>query len=131
MREKYNNYFRWGVTVISIIAFGILFFFFVFRMDAILGFLGKIFGILTPIILGAVIAYLINPLVTVTDKYIFSFWDQSLHHFSPGFYFVMSISVSRIQYMNNLWIILVILHSLTKYCFLRSLAISQTAGYNI
>ena len=56
MREKYNNYFRWGVTVISIIAFGILFFFFVFRMDSILGFLGKIFDILTPIILGAVIA---------------------------------------------------------------------------
>jgi len=72
MREKYNNYFRWGVTVISIIAFGILFFFFVFRMDAILGFLGKITSILTPIILGAVIAYLINPLVNITDKYIFS-----------------------------------------------------------
>ena len=73
MREKYNNYFRWGVTVISIISFGILFFFFVFRMDAILGFLGKITNILTPIILGAVIAYLINPLVTVTDKYTFAF----------------------------------------------------------
>lgn len=73
MKEKYNNYFRWGVTVISIIAFGILFFFFVFRMDAILGFLGKIFSILTPIILGAAIAYLINPLVTITDKYLFVF----------------------------------------------------------
>ena len=73
MREKYNNYFRWGVTVITIIAFGILFFFFVFRMDSILGFLGKMFNILTPIILGAVIAYLINPLVTVTDKYTFAF----------------------------------------------------------
>lgn len=72
MREKYNNYFRWGVTVITIIAFAILFFFFVFRMDAILGFLDKLFSILTPIILGAVIAYLINPLVTVTDKYTFS-----------------------------------------------------------
>ncbi len=73
MKEKYNNYFRWGVTVISIIAFGILFFFFVFRMDAILGFLGKIFSILTPIILGAAIAYLINPLATITDKYLFVF----------------------------------------------------------
>ena len=72
MREKYNNYFRWGVTVITIIAFGILFFFFVFRMDSILGFLGEIFSILTPIILGAVIAYLLNPLVTITDKYTFS-----------------------------------------------------------
>lgn len=73
MREKYSNHFRWGVTVITIIAFGILFFFFVFRMDAILNLLGEIFSILTPIILGAVIAYLINPLVTVTDKYTFNF----------------------------------------------------------
>ncbi len=72
MREKYNNYFRWGVTVITIIAFGILFFFFVFRMDSVLGLFGEIFSILTPIILGAVIAYLINPMVTVTDKYVFS-----------------------------------------------------------
>ena len=60
MREKYSNHFRWGVTIISIIAFGILFFFFVFRMDAILGLLGEIISILSPIILGAVIAYLIN-----------------------------------------------------------------------
>lgn len=73
MKEKYNNYFRWGVTVFTIIALGILFFFFVFRMDSILGFLGKIFDILTPIILGAAIAYLINPLVTVTDRYLFNF----------------------------------------------------------
>ncbi len=72
MREKYNNYFRWGVTVITIIAFAILFFFFVFRMDIILAFLGELFSILTPIILGAVIAYLLNPLVSVTDKYTFS-----------------------------------------------------------
>jgi predicted PurR-regulated permease PerM len=72
MKEKYSNYFRWGVTVFTIIAFGILFFFFVFRMDSILEFLGKIISILTPIILGAVIAYLLNPLVTVTDKYTFS-----------------------------------------------------------
>lgn len=73
MKEKYNNYFRWGITVITIIAFGILFFFFVFRMNSILGFLGKILSILSPIISGAAIAYLINPLVTITDKYLFSF----------------------------------------------------------
>jgi len=73
MKEKYSNYFRWGVTVITIIAFGILFFFFVFRMNAILEFIGEILSILTPIILGAVIAYLINPMVSITDKYLFIF----------------------------------------------------------
>lgn len=72
MREKYSNYFHWGVTVCSVITFGVLFFFFIFRMDAFLGFLGKICSILTPIILGAAIAYLINPLVTPTDRFIFN-----------------------------------------------------------
>lgn len=73
MKEKYSNYFHWGVTVCSVITFGVLFFFFIFRMDAFLGFLGKILSILTPIILGAAIAYLINPLVTPTDKFVFTF----------------------------------------------------------
>lgn len=76
MKEKYGNYFRWGVTVISIIAFGILFFFFVFRMDSILGFISEILSILSPIISGAVIAYLINPLVTVLDKHLFAFFKR-------------------------------------------------------
>ena len=72
MKEKYNNYFRWGITVFSTIVCGILFFFILFRMDVIIGFLSKIIGILTPIILGAVIAYLLNPLVTITDRFLFN-----------------------------------------------------------
>lgn len=71
MKEKYSNYFRWGVTVFTIIVCGILFFFLVFRVDSILAFLDRITEILTPIILGAVIAYLLNPLVTITDRYTF------------------------------------------------------------
>lgn len=94
MREKYNNYFRWGITVISIIAFGILFFFFVFRMDAILGFLGHIFSILAPITLGAAIAYLINPLVTVTDKYIFSFCKRCHIPAKISGFIAMAVSIT-------------------------------------
>ncbi len=70
MKEKYSNYFRWGVTVMSIIVFGVLFLFLVFRMDVILGFLSKISSILFPVFFGAAIAYLINPLVTVSDKHL-------------------------------------------------------------
>lgn len=75
MKEKYGNYFRWGITIVSVIVFGVLFFFFVFRMDAILGFLGKISSILFPVIFGAAIAYLINPLVTICDKYLRQFFS--------------------------------------------------------
>jgi len=73
MREKYQNYFRWGMTVFTIIICSILFFFLIFRMNVFIEFLGKIADILAPITLGAVIAYLLNPLVTITDKYVFSF----------------------------------------------------------
>jgi len=79
MKEKYNNYFRWGVTILSIITCSILFFFLIFRIDSIFAFLGEIFSILSPIILGAAIAYLINPLVTVTDTCIFQFAKDKCH----------------------------------------------------
>lgn len=76
MKEKHSIYFRWGITVMSIIVFGVLFFFLVFRIDAILGFFSEIFSILAPITFGAAIAYLINPMVTVIDKYLFTFFKR-------------------------------------------------------
>jgi len=94
MKEKYNNYFRWGITVFTIIICSILFFFFIFRMDAILGFLGNILDILTPIILGAVIAYLINPLVNVTDKYIFSFCKRCHMPAKISCFIAMAVSIT-------------------------------------
>ena len=74
MKEKYGYYFRWAVTVISIIVVGVLFFFFIFRLDTILGFLGKIFSILAPVTLGAGIAYLIHPIVAALEKYLTKFF---------------------------------------------------------
>ncbi len=75
MREKYGNYFRWAITIISVIAFGILFFFFIFRLGDVIAFLSKVIGILTPIILGAVIAYLLNPLVKQFNKWFIAFFS--------------------------------------------------------
>ncbi len=94
MKEKYNHYFRWGVTVFTIIASAILFFFFVFRMDSILSFFSNILSILTPIILGAVIAYLINPLVTITDKHIFSFCKRCHIPAKISGFIAMAISIT-------------------------------------
>ena len=114
MKEKYNNYFRWGITVISIIAFGILFFFFVFRMDAILGFFDKIFTILTPITLGAVIAYLINPAVSVTDKYLFDFAKRFHIPAKVSGFIAKTISIT-------LWLGLLI----SGICFLFSMVVPE------
>lgn len=94
MKEKYNNYFRWGITVFIIIACSILFFFFIFRLDTIVGFLGTVSSILTPVILGAVIAYLINPLVTVTDKYLFAFCRNCRIPVKISCFIAVSISIT-------------------------------------
>ncbi len=73
MREKYNTYFRWGITIISVIIFGVLFFFLIYRMNDFFGLIDKISSVLFPIIFGAAIAYLINPLVTWFDNQIMKF----------------------------------------------------------
>ena len=94
MKEKYNNYFRWGMTIFTIIICSILFFFFIFRMNTILEFISKILDILTPITLGAVIAYLINPLVTITDKYLFSLCKRCHVPAKVSGFIAMAVSIT-------------------------------------
>lgn len=94
MKEKYNSYFRWGMTIFTIITSSILFFFFVFRMDSILSFLGTILSILTPIILGAAIAYLLNPPISVTDKYLFAFCKRCHIPAKISGFIAMALSIS-------------------------------------
>ncbi len=73
MKDKYANHFRWALTVMSVMAFGIIFFFFVFRMDAILSFFKKVSSILSPVILGTIIAYLLSPIVSRLSRWLTSF----------------------------------------------------------
>lgn len=94
MKEKYSNYFRWGITVFTTVVCSILFFFFVFRMNIVLGFLDKIMTILAPITLGAVIAYLLNPLVTITDKYLFSFCKRCHLPAKISSFVAMAVSIT-------------------------------------
>ncbi len=72
MKEK-NRYFKIGLTAFLIIAAGILFYFFVLRIGEIVGFLKKVLAILTPILIGGVVAYLLNPVVELIGRGVFSF----------------------------------------------------------
>ncbi len=68
MKLKNNNtnekfsYVKAGLMAFSVIAAVIVFFFIVFKIDVILSFFGTVLQILQPIIVGAVIAFLINPI---------------------------------------------------------------------
>lgn len=74
MKEKFkgNNYIYWGLTLFTVIAASILLFFIFLKMDIFIGFVGKILGSLTPIFLGILFAYLLNPLVKVYERYLTS-----------------------------------------------------------
>ena len=66
---KENNYVMWGLTLFGVVAASILLFFLLLKLEYIVGGIFKILSTLTPIFLGIMFAYLLNPLVNVIEKY--------------------------------------------------------------
>ncbi len=62
------SYVRAGVMSFCVISAVIVFFFAIFKLGDILAFMGKVVNILQPVILGAVIAFLMNPMVKALDR---------------------------------------------------------------
>ncbi len=56
------KYFYIGLTAFLTVAACVVFFFLIYRLPGILSFLGKIFSVTQPVIIGLVIAYLVNPI---------------------------------------------------------------------
>ena len=57
-----RKYFYIGLTAFLVVAACVLFFFLIFRLPGILSFFGKILSVTQPVIIGLVIAYLVNPI---------------------------------------------------------------------
>ena len=69
-----KKYLHWGVTAFLVIAASMLFYFTVFHMTALQKTLQTIYRICSPLIFGAVIAYLLNTLVRfLEEKIVFPF----------------------------------------------------------
>ncbi len=74
MRHKFQwdkKYLYWGLTAFCVIAGAILFFLLITRFPDISGALSKLTGILSPFILGLVIAYLLAPVMRRMEKHLF------------------------------------------------------------
>lgn len=56
------KYFYIGLTAFLVIAACVVFFFLLFRLPGILSFAGKLLGVIQPVIIGFIIAYLVNPI---------------------------------------------------------------------
>lgn len=59
-----------GMTALFVLICAIVFFFLIYKIEPILGFFGRIISILMPIILGCVLAYLLNPLVVEVERFL-------------------------------------------------------------
>ena len=57
-----------GIIAFFVLAASILFFFFVYRFDVVLGAVSKVIKVLQPVIFGLIISYLLNPLVDFFNK---------------------------------------------------------------
>ncbi|MGN0494046.1 MAG: AI-2E family transporter [Acutalibacteraceae bacterium] len=57
-----RRYFYIGLTAFLVVAACVVFFFLIFRLPGILSFLGKLLSVVQPVIIGLIIAYLVNPI---------------------------------------------------------------------
>lgn len=77
-KELRRGYFYKGLTAFCVIAAAILFYFFILRIGDLAGFFGKTVGVLQPVIMGLVIAYLINPIVNYLNARMIPFFKKRM-----------------------------------------------------
>ncbi len=71
-----KKYIYWGLTAFCVIVASVLFYFVIFQMPTILSGISKIFTIVNPILYGAAIAYILNPLVCQLEKMIYKIFKR-------------------------------------------------------
>ncbi|MCR5302795.1 MAG: AI-2E family transporter [Lachnospiraceae bacterium] len=71
-RNKNNNfYFKFGINGLLIVCGGIFFYYILFHSDKLSALIGSFFSMLTPIISGLIIAYILNPIMRFLENRVF------------------------------------------------------------
>lgn len=74
-----SKYLCWGITAFTVICAGMLFYVLLFRMEVVFGTLKRLLSIMMPVICGAVIAYLLIPIVNFQERHVYKFLVQKKH----------------------------------------------------
>lgn len=75
--NKNNKYFKIGANGLLIVCGGIFFYYILFHSDRLYGLLGTLLTVMTPLISGLVIAYILNPLMRFFEnKLFFPLWNR-------------------------------------------------------
>ncbi|MCC8047274.1 MAG: AI-2E family transporter [Clostridiales bacterium] len=70
MKSERNYYLKWMLTLFGAAALSILLFFLLYHSKSVAGFFSNVIGILTPFIIGGVIAYLLTPTCNFLEKWL-------------------------------------------------------------
>ena len=92
-KDTRRDYFHKGLTAFCVIAAAIVFFFLFLRLGDITGFLGKTINVLQPVIMGLVIAYLINPVVNFLNARLIPFFRKRMKNGKSAVKLSNSLSV--------------------------------------
>ncbi|MCI8638294.1 MAG: AI-2E family transporter [Coprococcus sp.] len=76
--SKLRQQFSRGTTLFLVVAAVVTFYFALLRFDAISQAISKVIDVLKPILYGLVIAYLLNPIVNMTDRHLAPFLEKRL-----------------------------------------------------
>ena len=68
--SKLREHFQRGMTTLVVIIAGVLFFFAIWRFNELAAAFGKVVDVLTPVIYGLVIAFLLNPIVKRVEQFL-------------------------------------------------------------
>ena len=108
-----NKYFGWGITAFGVIACSILFFMLLQHGKSISDAIGTLIGILSPIIWGMVITYLLWPLVKMFQRKLFEPLLQKIRPKKPvskslarGLSVVLAILVALVLIAALVWLII-------------------------
>lgn len=66
--KKDNHYFAWGLTAVCVVGATMLIYDLVFRDSIVLAYAGKLMDIISPILYGCVIAYLLTPILNWFER---------------------------------------------------------------
>ena len=78
-----KKYLYWGITAFAVIGASIIFYLVLSQLPAMNTFLGKIVGILKPVIYGLVFAYLMNPILRFLERQKLTAWGERVFPDKP------------------------------------------------
>lgn len=77
MKFRWNKkYLYWGTTAFAVVCASLLFYFVIFRMHVLFNGIRRIISIMMPVICGAVIAYLLIPVMNFQERKIFRYFKE-------------------------------------------------------